>query len=133
MKIPRFIPSYQLTSAVVVIILYLTLLPKPFGEEELPLFPGADKLAHCCMFGGLALTYIFERNLMKKKLNVRQALGACLVVTLFGIAVEFVQSAMAVGRSGDMADGLADAIGAFGAFPLCYALHWIDVVVKKRS
>lgn len=133
MKILRFIPPYQLTLAVVVIILYLTLLPKPFGEEELPLFPGVDKLVHCCMFGGLAFTYIFERKQMGKKLDMKQALTACLIVTIFGIAVEFAQSAMAVGRSGDLADGIADAIGAFCAIPLCYALHWIDIVVKHRS
>lgn len=132
MKALRFIPSYQLTLAVAVIILYLTLLPKPFGEEELPLFPGADKLAHCCMFGGLALTFIFERHIAGKRLSIGRALIASLAVTLFGIAVEFIQNAMGLGRSGDWADGLADAIGAFAAVPLCYALHWINVVVKHR-
>lgn len=128
----RLIPPYQLTLVVTVIILYLTLLPKPFGEEDLPLFPGADKIAHCCMFGGLALTYIFERNFAGRRLSVNQALLACLIVTIFGITVEIAQSLMAIGRSGDLADIMADAIGAFGAFPVCYLLHWINVVVKHR-
>ncbi|MDE5960562.1 MAG: VanZ family protein [Duncaniella sp.] len=113
-----------------IVILYLTLLPKPFGEEDLPLFPGADKLAHCCMFGGLALTYIFERKRDRRPLSLKGALITASAATLFGIAVEFIQDAMNLGRSGDMADALADAVGAFAAVPLCYCLHWINVVVK---
>lgn len=128
----RWIPAYQLTLAVILVILYLTLLPKPFGEEEIPLFPGADKIAHCCMFGGLTLTYIFERKRMGKALSVRKALFAAALVSLFGVAVEFIQAAMDMGRSGDILDGIADTVGAFAAVPLCYALHWIDVVVKHR-
>ena len=130
MKYLRWIPPYQLTIAVGIVILYLTLLPKPFGEEDLPLFPGADKLAHCCMFGGLALTYIFERKRDRNPLSLKGALITASAATLFGIAVEFIQDAMNLGRSGDMADALADAVGAFAAVPLCYCLHWINVVVK---
>lgn len=133
MKYLRWIPPYQLTIAVGIVILYLTLLPKPFGEEDLPLFPGADKLAHCCMFGGLALTYIFERKRDRRPLSLKGALITASAATLFGIAVEFIQDAMNLGRCGDMADALADAVGAFAAVPLCYCLHWINVVVKHSS
>lgn len=133
MKRLSWIPPYQLTLSVALVILYLTLLPKPFGEEDIPLFPGADKVAHCCMFGGLALTFIFERKRIGRPLTLRQALLASVVVSIFGIAVEFIQDAMQMGRSGDIYDGLADTAGAFAAVPLCYALHWIDVVVKHRS
>lgn len=133
MKYLRWIPPYQLTIAVGIVILYLTLLPKPFGEEDLPLFPGADKLAHCCMFGGLALTYIFERKRDRRPLSLKGALITASAATLFGIAVEFIQDAMNLGRSGDMADALADTVGAFVAVPLCYCLHWINVVVKHSS
>lgn len=132
MKYLRWIPPYQLTLAVGIVILYLTLLPKPFGEEDIPLFPGADKVAHCCMFGGLALTYIFERKRMGKTLDLHGALKASAWVAVFGIVVELIQEAMDIGRSGDALDGLADIIGAFAAVPLCYTLHWIDIVVKNR-
>lgn len=132
MKHLKWIPPYQLTLAVGIVILYLTLLPKPFGEEDIPLFPGADKLAHCCMFGGLALTYIFERKRIGHPLDVRSALKVSLLVSVFGIAIEFIQEAMHLGRSGDMLDGIADITGAFAAVPLCYVLHWVDVVVKNR-
>lgn len=133
MKYLRWIPPYQLTMAVGIVILYLTLLPKPFGEEDLPLFPGADKLAHCCMFGGLALTYIFERKRDRHPLSLKGALITASAATLFGIAIEFIQDAMNLGRSGDWADVVADGVGAFAAVPLCYCLHWINVVVKHSS
>lgn len=133
MKHLRWIPPYQLTLAVGIVILYLTLLPKPFGEEDIPLFPGADKIAHCCMFGGLALTYIFERHRAGRTLNLRGAFIAVIWICVCGIAVEFMQNAMHIGRSGDIADAVADTIGAFAAIPLCYALHWINIVVKHGS
>ena len=41
------------------------------------------------MFGGLALTFIFERHIAGKCLSIGWALTASLAVTLFGIAVEF--------------------------------------------
>lgn len=133
MKKLRWIPPYQLTIAVIIVILYLTLLPKPFGEEEIPLFPGADKLAHCCMFGGLSLTYIFERYRIGKILTLKGAVITAIIVSVFGIAVEFIQDAMDMGRSGDLYDALADTIGSFAAIPLCIALHWIHIIVKDGA
>lgn len=133
MKHLHWIPVYQLTLAVGIVILYLTLLPKPFGEEDIPLFPYADKVAHCCMFGGLAFTYIFERKRGGNPLNIRQAIIAAAVVSVFGICIEFIQDAMNLGRSGDWTDGIADTVGAFAAIPICKALHWINVVVDNRS
>lgn len=85
------------------------------------------------MFGGLALTFIFDRYRIGEKLTLRQSWLAALSVSVFGIVVEFIQNAMHIGRSGDIADAIADIIGAFAAVPLCYWLHWIDVVVKHRA
>ncbi|MCM1075851.1 MAG: VanZ family protein [Bacteroides sp.] len=132
MKHLRWIPLHQLTLAVVIVILYLTLLPKPLGEEEFHLFPGADKVVHACMFGGLTLTYIFERMRGHRPLTLRQALLAATVVSAFGIIIEFLQDGMNLGRSGDIMDAIADTVGAFAAVAVCYCLHWIDIVVKHR-
>lgn len=133
MKYSKLIPDYQLTAVVGVIILYLTLLPKPFGEEDIILFPGADKLVHCCMFGGLAFTYIFERKRAGKPLTLRQSFKVAFFVSIFGILIEFIQDAMQLGRSGDLLDAIADITGAFAAIPLCRLLHWINVVVKNDT
>jgi len=129
----RKIPPYQLTSAVAIVIIYLTLLPDPFGEEELPLFPGADKLAHSCMFGGLALTYFYERYRADRPFERKGALTASAMVSAFGIVIEFVQSAMGLGRSGDIFDAIADIFGAFAAIPVYYYLHRIYIIVKNGT
>lgn len=128
----KWIPIGQLTLAVGILILYLTILPKPF-EENILLFPGADKIAHCCMFGGLALTHIFEHKRAGRALSLRQAFVASTVVTVFGISIEFIQELCGLGRSGDWLDAIADTVGAFAAIPLCLLLHWINIVVKNRS
>ena len=43
---------------VIAVILYATLNDNPLGADELPIFPGADKVIHAIMFGGLFLSLI---------------------------------------------------------------------------
>lgn len=128
-----FIPGYQLTLIVVVTILYLTLLPQPLGEEEFPLFEGADKVVHFIMFGGLTGTFIFDRWRLSKALTLKRALFAAFCSALFGALIEWLQSIMGLGRAGnDIFDALANTLGAFTAVPICYWLHWIHIVIKHR-
>ncbi len=129
----KWIPGYQLTLAVGVVILYLTLLPKPFGEEDIPLFPGADKLAHACMFGGLVLTYIFDRFRCSGIVKLRTAIYAAILASVYGILIEILQLNMEMGRSGDVRDIVADIFGAFAAVPATIMLHWVNITVKHRS
>lgn len=134
MKRLMFFPGYQLTAVVVCVILYLTLLPQPLGEEEFPLFEGADKVVHFIMFGGLTGTFIFDRWRMYKTLSLRGALLTALCSALFGGVIEWLQYAMALGRAGnDIYDALANTLGAFTAVPICRWLHWVNVIVKNRS
>lgn len=134
MKRLMFFPGYQLTAVVVCVILYLTLLPLPLGEEEFPLFEGADKVVHFIMFGGLTGTFIFDRWRMYKTLSLRGALLTALCSALFGGVIEWLQYAMALGRAGnDIYDALANTLGAFTAVPICRWLHWVNVIVKNRS
>ncbi len=134
MKRLMFFPGYQLTAVVVCVILYLTLLPQPLGEEEFPLFEGADKVIHFIMFGGLTGTFIFDRWRMYKTLSLRGALLTALCSALFGGVIEWLQYAMALGRAGnDIYDALANTLGAFTAVPICRWLHWVNVIVKNRS
>lgn len=115
-------------------ILYLTLLPQPLGDEEIPLFEGADKVVHFIMFGGLTGTYIFDRWRTGKPVRMKGALLTALISALLGILVEYLQSAMGLGRTGnDIYDALANTLGAFTAVPVCRALHWIDVTVHRGS
>lgn len=128
------IPAYQPTAAVLVVILYLTLLPKPLGDEDIMLFDGADKVVHFIMFGGLTGTYIFDRWRIGKPVNMRGALITALFSAALGILVEYLQYAMELGRAGnDVYDAIANTLGAFTAVPVCRALHWIDITVHSGS
>lgn len=130
----REIPVYQPTVAVIVLILYLTLLPQPFGEEDIPLFPGADKIAHFMMFGGLTGTYIYDRWRWDKPVGLKGALVAALCSATFGAIVEWLQAAMEMGRTGnDIYDAMANTAGAFTAVAVCKALHWINVTVERHT
>ena len=134
MKRLLFIPGYQLTLIVIVMILYLTLLPQPLGEEEFPLFEDADKVVHFIMFGGLTGTFIFDRWRISKPLTPTAAIIVALCSAAFGALIEWLQYAMALGRAGnDVWDALANTLGAFTAVPICYWLHWINVVIKNRT
>lgn len=133
-KIIDCIPPYQPTVAVLIAILYLTLLPQTFGEEDISLFDGADKVVHFIMFGGLTGTYIFDRFRISRPLHIRGALWVALCSSLIGVAVEYLQYAMQMGRTGnDIYDVIANTIGSICAVVVCRMLHWVNVVVDTRA
>jgi len=124
-KIIDAIPAYQPTAAVLVAILYLTLLPQPLGEEDISLFDGADKVVHFIMFGGLTGTFVFDRFRISRPLSLRGALTAAFVSAMLGALVEYLQYAMQMGRAGnDIYDALANTLGAFTAVLVCRWLRW---------
>ncbi len=132
-NILRHIPPYQPTMFVLIAVLYLTLLPQPLGEEEIFLFDGADKVVHFILFGGLTGTFIFDRYRIGKALSLNKALLCALISALLGAAIEYLQYAMQMGRSGnDVYDAIANAVGSLAAVPVCRWLHWINVVVNRR-
>jgi len=126
------IPAGVLTAVVMAAILWLTLAPHPLPENDLPLFPGADKLVHACMFGGLyfimALDAVTWRVAHARKrrahsggpetetgistvLPVKMSVLFALAAILTGGAIELAQGAMGLGRGCDLFDFLADAAG----------------------
>lgn len=114
------LPPWTLTLLGLALVLWLTLAPEPFGEEELPLFPGADKIAHLIMFGGFTLLILLDMTRRKnwKRLPTVRVWIAGGLSALLGLAVEIAQWKMEMGRSFEVEDIIADMIGAF----LCIAL-----------
>lgn len=108
------IPTGLLSGLTVAAILWLTLAPHPTGDVELPLFPGADKVAHAVMFGGLAFVVLLE--LMKhsrwQPLSLPLIGLVAFICAGFGCGIEVVQRAMGLGRSFETLDILADSAGA---------------------
>lgn len=108
-------PAWIITAVVLLVILWLTLAPKPLGEEEIPLFPGADKVAHGLMFAGLTFAALIDWKRGRDFRTVRWpvCLSAAVAASCIGVVIEFAQRAMNMGRSFDCMDMVADAAGAF--------------------
>lgn len=131
-------PPWILTIIVSLAILYLTLVPQPLPDDTPQLFPGADKVVHGLMFGGLTLVILldFQRrgNIRAKDGNDWQPLSAGFIFTVAadsafaGIVIECLQYIMGLGRGFEMADILADTIGSFVFATLWLLLqhYWTD-------
>ena len=108
------IPKWLLSGVILALVLWLTLAPHPTGKIELPLFPGADKVAHGIMFGALAFAVCIDlmRARQWHKLGLATigcvAFGTCIL----GILIEIAQDKMGLGRSLEVLDMLADSAGA---------------------
>lgn len=119
-------------------ILWLTLSPSPLGEEEIPLFPGADKLVHGLMFFGLCGVLMFDtaRASRRGRLSIAEVAALAAVATGAGIMIEYLQRWMQLGRSFDVIDMWSDAAGAFVAASLWILFHRhynIDYTKYRRS
>ena len=105
-----------------VAILWLTLAPKPLGDEPPSLFQGADKIVHGIMFGGLTWMMLldWQRKHKWRRVGWQRGMTCAAISSLFGILIEFTQSYMDLGRGFEYADIMADTIGAF-----IFAWFWI--------
>lgn len=113
-RIIENLPPWLLTAMTTAAILWLTLAPRPLGDMKPELFPGADKVVHAIMFGGLLLMIYVDkaRSAGWRPPHAFFIVAAMLVVILFGTAIEFIQGSMNIGRSFDTYDILADAAGS---------------------
>lgn len=114
------VPQWGFTLLCTAAICWLTLAPHPLGETEIPLFPGADKICHAIMFGGL--TWCILLDWQRRRWNIphkKEYIIAISASALFGIATEWLQRTTQMGRSYDNLDFCADAIGAM-LFGLLY-------------
>ncbi|MDE6551684.1 MAG: VanZ family protein, partial [Muribaculaceae bacterium] len=109
------LPPWTLTIVCFLAICWLTLAPHPLPDNDLPLFPGADKIAHAIMFGGFTLCIILDWN---RRHGWPTAIRkpdyyAPFYAELLGIVTELLQQKMNAGRSGDTSDLIADTAGSF--------------------
>lgn len=111
----KALPGWILTVITIGVILWLTLSPDPVDTKDLPLFPGADKIVHGLMFGFLTFVALLDwtRGRDFRSVSPKVIFITATLSTLLGILIEYAQRGMALGRSYDELDMLADAIGAF--------------------
>jgi len=104
------------------LIFYLSSQP----SIDMPaLFPGQDKLFHLIAFGTLGFLTTGTLQLLPEGYPTRQVWLVTLTVMLYGILDEFHQY-FVPGRSADVYDVLADAIGALlGAWTMYYLVRML--------
>lgn len=111
------LPPWILSIVCFLAICWLTLASKPLGDNDIPLFPGADKIAHAIMFGGFTLCIIIDSLRSKGwpsyPANARIFLYAPDLPCIMGIATEILQREMHAGRSFELGDMISDITGAF--------------------
>ena len=111
------------------LIFYLSSQP---SIDAPALFPGQDKLFHLIVFGILGFLVMGALQASHEGYPTRQAWLVALAVMLYGILDEFHQY-FVPGRSADVYDVLADAIGGLlGAWAMYYLVR-VRVRVRFRS
>ncbi|WP_343305055.1 VanZ family protein [Chitinophaga niabensis] len=97
----------------IVLILFLCTLP----GSSIPKISILDKLhidkvVHFVLFGGTVILLAYGYYKQNNGLSDLGLLSLVLVVTLYGLAIEFIQKYLVANRSFDMMDVLADGTGA---------------------
>lgn len=111
----------SLSAICFIAILWLTLSPDPTGGLPVPIFPGADKIIHGIMFGGqtLCICVDLRRRDFNRIVSPAWIAAAIVFSSIFGIIIEYAQSAMELGRGFEVADMISDAAGTF-----LFAIAW---------
>lgn len=125
------IPVWVSSGLCLAAILWATLSPSPAGDIEVPLFPGADKVVHALMFGALTLCVCFDLGIWrggKRCLAAGVPWIAAVASTFVGVAIEYLQRGMNLGRSFEPTDMLADLAGAAAAATIVS----IHLIYSKR-
>lgn len=118
------LPPAIFTILTVAAILWLTLAPKPLGDNPPELFPGADKIVHGIMFGGLTAMMILDWQRIHQWQPATWGMVTlyATAVSFFGVFIECAQNMMDQGRGFEWWDICADTLGAF-----VVAVVWIPL------
>lgn len=99
------------TGLTALVVLYATLWPDPMAADQVMLFPGADKLIHAIMMGGLSSAILFDIRRSGQSLSKKVCKRVGIGMVIFSLADEIGQSAMELGRTFEVLDFLADSGG----------------------
>lgn len=104
--------TYVPTTFVLIAITYLSLAEDPVHAREIPLFEGADKLVHGCMYLALVVVGCFDMYRVGKRPSICRCAGWTVVAVAWGGLMELLQGALTMGRTADWFDFLANSCGA---------------------
>ena len=101
-------------------VVVASLLP----AHELPSVPaGTDKIEHFLSYFLLAAAAV---QLFGKRLSL---FSACVALALMGLGLEQLQGSMALGRSMDTRDALANTLGVLGGLATLFT-PWRDALLR---
>ncbi len=109
LNLPPYLPSVL----VLMLLFYLTLVPKPLPDVDIPIL-NFDKVVHVIMMVGVYLTFAFDyaRRERQHKLSLSVILLFLVITVLLGGFIELAQGTELIHRGCDFADFIADAIGS---------------------
>ena len=107
LKVPRWVCS----AVVIAAVLYLTLVPSPLPENDIPLWEHTDKVVHAIMMLGIwwAVALDWGRG---QTIGWRRSVWLTVAVIALGGIIELLQGSMGLGRGASWGDFAADAAGA---------------------
>jgi len=112
-----------------ILVAFLSLLPTN-DFPQLPLFPGADKIVHICMYLGLAVLACWSMHAEIK----RQWYFAVVFFAIgWGTMMEIFQFLMHMGRSFEFYDILANSIGALIGVSIYMILVQLNKQIIQKS
>ena len=123
------LPAWIFSIVTMLAILWLTLAPKPLGDEPPMFFPGVDKMVHGIMFGflGAMMMFDWQRKHGWQQVYIRRIFVCATISATLGILIEFAQAGMGLGRGFEIGDIVADTVGAyfFGVMWLLFQRYWV--------
>lgn len=107
----NYIKRYPLSLVVVLAVIYLSFFKPPTVETVH--IPGLDKIAHVCMYGGLAgmLWLEFLRNHRRGGVLWHAWIGAVVCPVAMSGMIELLQEYCTTYRGGDWFDFIANTCG----------------------
>ena len=117
------LPPLVFSTLTFCVIMWLTLAPRPLGDDAPELFEGADKIVHAIMFWGFSLmiTLDYQRKHGWHKVPWGIVVLSSVISFLTGVLVEVAQLNMNMGRGFETGDIIADGIGS-----LLASVDWIQ-------
>lgn len=113
----KYIPTGLLSLAVTLLVAYFSLSSDPLGSD-LPLFPGADKVAHFLMYFFTTLVYLYDytRKKFPHHTKANKELLIMVIAMVLGLLMECCQLSLTVDRAFEVEDIVANCSGAAAAF-----------------
>ena len=121
-KILRSLPLIVMVAGIPLLSLLPAYFFRNLASKGFLAFPHADKVVHACMYGLLSGAALFAFPFFRRG---KQYFLVFFGATLYGVMMELGQKWLTRGRSADIGDAFANAVGALIAIFAVAGIRWI--------